>query len=336
MNARIFRFSVAILCLPAIFGGVAVDPTSAFQHLQTGAKPIAADEDQMSPPRVFQPVSDFGCPTADGVTVATATPIAGTSLAEGVPAGITFSLLTEGTATTSIPGSALMLVERATLEPGDDSGEWQALGPVLLYVVSGSLTAIVNEEEQPLASGGSAIIQMGDYYALLNTSSAPATLLALSASVNDIDSGRLTSPPARRYNQALPEPQVLPGLNTEILFSRMTQSLPVGPMRLFLACTSWHESIDEPYQHAGPIGIRMESGTLRVNGESTYTTDDCFLIEANATHVDEPALDAPSGDASELPRALIFGLLPEGQPLWQPGVGQPLDTAAAWGCEDWA
>lgn len=239
-----------------------------------------------------------------------ATPVPDQRLTTGLPAGLALTTLASQLADELPTEPARLQLTRLSFEPGAGTAATrQAAGPILFYVVEGSVTIYLGGDPSTLAPGSSALVPLDDLYALVNAGEQPATLLRLAIAPRDepdVPVAIVITPPP-----LLQTPVAGPPTGT-LLFRAEITSFPATPLRLFLACLDWTApGIDSgEFRHPGPVGLRMLSGSVTVDATREIPETGCTLLEANPTH------RLQGGDPA--PLVLVFGAIPDGQDLWLP------------------
>jgi quercetin dioxygenase-like cupin family protein len=247
------------------------------------------------------------CPT-NPVASGKSTPVPYPPLTNGLPTSVALTVLGTGQAAHLPKPPARLQLTYLTLAPGAGADSRQTVGPILFYVVEGRITLYVGGKPQTLEHGESVLIQLGEIYAVINDGGAPATLLRLAVAPRDaVDQpvSVVVTPPPLLLTPVPPPTGTL-------LFRAEVQDHPLTSARLFLICLRWYSPGSESgnYRYPGPVGVRVVSGELTVDGTRQIPESGCALLEANATHRLQSA-DAP-------PVVLMFGAIPSRQDLWLP------------------
>jgi hypothetical protein len=185
------------------------------------------------------------------------------------------------------------------------------MGPILFYVVDGRVMLYVGGQTQTLNRGSSALVRLGDLYAMINDGDTAATLLRLAVTPRDA-----VDVPIARFETAPPLLLTpVPPPTGALLFRAEIRDYPLTSAQLFLTCLSWETSglNSGDYRYPGPVGVRVISGSLIVDGAQMLPETGCTLLAANATHTLQGADTAPT--------VLLFGVIPEGQDLWGSSKG---------------
>jgi hypothetical protein len=221
------------------------------------------------------------------------------------PAAAT-SILAEAVVDQMPDGLDVLHVSHLALAPLTTSPTYTAAGPFLLVVQDGAITLYLDGAPVELAAGAAAV-QSGQLYAVANETPAPATLLRLAllaASDDAVDVADFAPAPQISLEAVRPELSVL------------VQAAPVGvsasPARLFLACAHWDEpgASADLHQHPGVVGVWIERGALVVDDKRTLPAQGCAVFAVGEAH------QARAGEAATT--ALLFGVVSEAEPVWQP------------------
>jgi quercetin dioxygenase-like cupin family protein len=262
------------------------------------AGPVAKAQELPPPP----------CPAAS-VGSTSATPPPAPQLVSRLPAGIALTELASSRADRLPSAPARLQLARLTLEPRAGSVTRQAAGPILFYVVAGRVTLYVGGQPTILAAGTSALVHLDNLYALVNDGEQPATLLRLAVApmdAPDVPVAVVITPPPRLQTPVAGPP------TSSLLFRASITGHPSTSGRLFVACLVWDAPGGDSgnFRHPGPVGLRVLQGTVTVDAKWQIPETGCTLLQANLTHRFQGADPAPV--------ALLFGVIPEGQDLWQP------------------
>jgi quercetin dioxygenase-like cupin family protein len=207
-------------------------------------------------------------------------------------------------------GPSLLHLSHLTLAPGWYGEYRSASGPFLLFTLNGTLTFFGDDDEPiTVAAGDSISVQADDRYTLANESSEPATVIRV-----------LVAPPSdsaanvANFVPVAPDPQTSSTVATPAVSVLVRATLAEVPAagRLFLACASWPGASDggELHRHPGPVGVWVERGALAISEQRTLPFQGCNVFLPGETHQTRAAEPKTA--------ALLFGLIPEGEPLWQP------------------
>jgi quercetin dioxygenase-like cupin family protein len=206
---------------------------------------------------------------------------------------------------------ARLQLTRLALAPGAGSDTFTAAGPILFYAVEGTTTVYVRGQPTSVGPGASALVQLGQLYALANGGAMPATLLRLAVAprdASDVPVGNVI------HETPIPRTPVSgPPTSAQLVRGDLVE-VPPAPSSLFLACLRWEAAeADLGYRrHPGPVGLRVEQGALLVDEGVTLPEAGCALFQRDGPH------RLRAGDP--LPVLLLFGAVPEGQDLWPTGA----------------
>jgi quercetin dioxygenase-like cupin family protein len=228
----------------------------------------------------------------------------------GVPSGMTLSMLTtelvHPTATLGVePQQTLRAI---IVSPGHTSHPRQAQAPRLFYVASGSIDIKIGGQWSTVAAGTAAVVDTNEKYAFKNPGLEVAILLrvALEPSGSDTliggqgDTAEIEGKPINLEE----------GFVSQFLASSSTGELPIGDVRLFIACLFWTDPGAGPVMIAArrSIGMLILEGTLRLGSEDQLSEGRCAILSPGFSY------ELNAGDAS--PSILLFGVTLAGQPLW--------------------
>jgi quercetin dioxygenase-like cupin family protein len=232
------------------------------------------------------------------------------------PLGATTTILAEAVVDQIPAGLDVLHLSHLALAPLTTSPTYTAVGPLLLAVQDGTVTLYLDGAPVEVAAGVSATVQSGQLYALANETPAPATLLRLTALPPSDDEVEVADfVPAAQISLEAVRPEL----------AVLVQAAPVGalapPARLFLACVHWTDpgANTELHQHPGVVGMWIERGALVVDDERTLPAQGCAVFAAGEVH------QARAGEAATT--ALLFGVVPESEPVWQQAGSGTAGTA---------
>lgn len=218
-----------------------------------------------------------------------------------------------------------LMLERIPLSPGEIHdgrdpeqggegasfrGNVAASGTHLLFVESGEAVLVMNGGEEPFTQELQLLVPEEVAYQLRNDTGECLSLLRLSAATAGGGAGVAPSEEVPNLPPVCPEPSML----------LRTGGRPIGEQTLlFVGRVTWDPGggFLTRLAHPGPIGLRLESGTLEVMdreaetfGLSTHIDQDGWLdIRENHAY-------AVFNDGSEPATALMVGAIPADEPLW--------------------
>ena len=240
------------------------------------------------------------------------------ALVDGVPTGISLSVLGAGSVQSLPPAPARLVLSRLTLASGAGVDNRFAVGPLVYYVEAGDVTFYVEGIETAVPSGQAILVPMNGLYAFANRGAGVASLLRLGViplATDDQPIMNLPTPPPVAATPLTPPV-------SELLVDGQVDVLPAVVATLVLACLTWTDPVaslgDRAYP--GPIGIRVEQGQLRIDGTIDLGEDGCTLFQADGVHRVE-AGGVP-------PTVLIFGVIRDGARLWSTEAGAIAGEAA--------
>jgi hypothetical protein len=201
--------------------------------------------------------------SAGAVQETSATPGSEPNLATqlGLNEGVTLLQLASGTAE-SVPSAPLVLrLEEVGVDPGQSDVVSETRGPELIYIESGSLTAVDSIGFRAVLTGGQQVLfNVGFGYTLVNESGEAASFLRLAVRPLSSDMEAATPSPA---------PDATSTANALILFQSHLDAVPSGPAVLFLGHMSWDPQAESgQYWHDGVLGMMLETGELTVHSPS--------------------------------------------------------------------
>lgn len=231
-----------------------------------------------------------------------------TTLGESLPAGVSFELITSGSA--AVPdsiGESHLALQRIVLEEDNEltpqtTGSGDVLMPDLLVIEQGTVT--LRDEiglVTTLTAGDSLSIAGGSSYTLRNNGEDDVTILRLGA----FSTSEQTSSDADAEGTEVLASGPLAGSLGKPLLNQFT---------LFLGRATFQPGTSIPgFTHDGPFGLYIEEGSLNITGpsgiEGTVSSGSGVVIPAKQPHAEHNASDAPV-------TALIFGFLPEEAALY--------------------
>lgn len=268
-------------------------------------------------------VSATTCELAGSQAAAIDQSLAGSPLAEGVPAGLALSVLADRPAEQwpAFADSLVMTIRRLNLAPGAVTDIRRTQGPLLFYVESGNVGLSINGRMQPQSPGAAALVETGQHYLLRNDPNEPATVLRL-ALVPPDEETTVNRGGVAQVIDAGQEIAMSPGAVESQMLVRADVPALSGTTRLFLACLAWVDASADPGEasHPGPVGFLVLDGQLLVGETGVLSAGDCTFFSPQAPR------RLRAGDPS--PTVLMFGVLPGGERLWNPaGVSDPVSPS---------
>jgi hypothetical protein len=256
------------------------------------------------------------------------------------PAGFALYPLAEGEINRAPRSPARLQLSRITLPAAADSGLREAAGPILYYVELGAPTIAVGGVATEYGPGQSALVPMGEFFQIVNTTGQSVALLRLGLappSAEPIPVANVVTPPPTpplagadvqaAPNQSSASAEGGPSLpESTVLFHADLDALPPAPARLFLACAVWTLALDADFAlaHPGPVGARVVSGELLLAGGAIIPETGCTYFA--------PGMPRPAGIAEQTVTAFLFGVLPDDAELWEPGGGAANSSATNVSC----